>query len=196
MPHRLHWNTPTAGPARLRAWAVPAALSLLMVVLEIVDLAGPLRYEREAILAGQYWRFMTGHLVHLGWAHLLLNLAGFALVWLLFGPLLRAAAWLTAAAASAAAVSAGLLWLAPHLAWYVGFSGVLHGLFVAGTVAAWQAGDRGALLLLAAVAAKLAWEQWQGAAAGTAALVGGAVVIDAHLYGAAGGLLFVLLRRR
>jgi rhomboid family GlyGly-CTERM serine protease len=172
------------------------ALSLLMVALEIVDLAGPLRYARESILAGQFWRIATGHLVHLGWAHLLLNLAAFALVWILFGPLLRAREWLTATAVSAVSVSIGLLWLDPNLAWYAGFSGALHGLFVAGTVAAWRHGDRGALLLLAAVAAKLGWEQWHGATAGTAALIGGAVVVDAHLYGTVGGLLFALLRRR
>jgi rhomboid family GlyGly-CTERM serine protease len=194
MPHRLHWNAPAADPARLRAWALPIALSLLMVVLEIVDLAGPLRYLREAILTGQYWRIVTGHLVHLGWAHLLLNLAGLALVWLLFGPLLRTSTWLATAALSAVTASLGLLWLDPQLTWYAGFSGVLHGLFVAGTLAAWRRGDRGALLLLAALAAKLVWEQWQGAAPGSVALIGGAVVVDAHLYGAVGGLLGALRR--
>ena len=27
-------------------------------------------YDREAVAAGEYWRILTGNLVHLGWMHL------------------------------------------------------------------------------------------------------------------------------
>ena len=43
-----------------------------------------LRYEREAVLQGEYWRLLTGHLVHGTWLHLLLNGAGLGLVAALF----------------------------------------------------------------------------------------------------------------
>ena len=46
-----------------------------------------------------------------------------------------------------------------------------------------------AAAVLLAIAAKLGWEQWGGAMPGTAALAGGSVITEAHLYGAVGGLL-------
>ena len=39
-----------------------------------------LAYRRAAIAQGQIWRLVTGHLVHVGAAHLAWNLAGLALV--------------------------------------------------------------------------------------------------------------------
>ena len=51
-----------------------AALILLAAIGgDTVRLAG--RYEREAVLDGELWRLVTGHLVHLGWSHTVLNLA-------------------------------------------------------------------------------------------------------------------------
>ena len=44
-----------------------------------------LRYERSAILDGELWRLLTGHLVHGNAWHLALNVAGMGLVALLFG---------------------------------------------------------------------------------------------------------------
>ncbi len=149
-----------------------------------------LRYERGAILQGEAWRLLTAHLVHLGPSHLLLNLAGLGLVQLLVGPYLPPRAWWAALLLAGLAVSGGLLLLDPGLRWYVGLSGALHGLLAAGALAAllaggapWEGG-----LLLALLAAKLAWEQLAGPLPGSEAAAGGPVVVDAHLYGALGGL--------
>ena len=100
----------------------------------------------------------------------------------------------TAAAASAAAtggaaalavpISLGLLAAVPALASYVGFSGVAHGLFV---LALWPLavkGDwiaRGCLLYLLG---KLGWEMMFGAAVIDSAWIGGAVIVEAHSFGA------------
>ena len=35
-----------------------------------------LQYDRAALAAGEWWRLVTAHLVHLGWDHLALNVAG------------------------------------------------------------------------------------------------------------------------
>ena len=40
---------------------------------------------RGAMRSGEYWRFLTGHLVHANWAHLGLNLAGLVVLQQLFG---------------------------------------------------------------------------------------------------------------
>jgi len=188
--------------AHIRAWlhrgALPAVVggAALVVHLGGTRAAGALRYERHAVAGGQWWRLFTGQLVHLNGAHLLLNLAGLALVWLLVGRWLRGWRGLVALATSGASVGLGLFLFAPQVAWYVGLSGPLHGLLVAGVVGwlleepTWEAE-----LLLLLLAAKLAWEQGVAPVALTAALVHGPVVVDAHLYGAAGGLVALALYR-
>ncbi len=178
------------------------ALLLSMVMLAVLlALAGDearhaLRYERAAILDGEFWRLVSGHFVHLGWSHLLLNLAGLTLVWLMLGSQFSSAQWLVLTGVSLATISACFLLFEPRLQWYVGLSGLLHGWFAAGAFALSrdrQLSERrfGALLLVL-IALKLAYEQWQGALPMTAKSAGGPVVVDAHLYGALGGLAAAL----
>ena len=173
-------------------WILPGLIAGLAVLLYA---AGPaaleaLRYERGAILAGQAWRLATGHLVHADAPHLAWNLAGLALVWLLFGRDYSVRQWLAILIASTLAVDLGFLLLEPGLAWYVGFSGVLHGCMAAGLVA-WLASGRDlpGVLVAAAFVAKLAWEHFVGPLPFTAATISLPVIYEAHSYGAAGGAL-------
>jgi rhomboid family GlyGly-CTERM serine protease len=152
-----------------------------------------LRYERSAILAGEFWRLATGHLVHSSVAHLLLNLAGLGLIASLFPRDYSLRQWLLILAASAASIDAGLVFYQPQLQWYVGLSGVLHGALAAGAVAWWRHETKLLALALSVIfGAKLAWEQVQGALPFSGDM---AVIVDAHLYGAAGGLVAALLIR-
>lgn len=147
-----------------------------------------LRYERVAVLdAQQYWRLVTAHMVHGSINHSALNLAGLAVVALLFPRHYSIGEWLAILGASAAAIDIGLLWSEPQLAWYVGLSGVLHGALAAGTLAWWRSESKPmALALTAILVGKLAWEQWAGALPLSGDLP---VIVDAHLYGAFGGAL-------
>ena len=179
------------GSPALCGWAWPGALALAAVAVAAEGLAVPLRYERDAIAAGETWRLLTGHLAHLGTAHLVMNLLALGLVWLLVGRAFKAWGWGLAMLIIALGIDAGFWWFAPELEWYVGLSGLLHGLLAAGALAAslqGGSGRRDGLLLLAALAAKLAFEQLGGAVPGSAALAGGPVVVDAHLYGALAGI--------
>jgi rhomboid family GlyGly-CTERM serine protease len=170
------------------------ALLCLAVALGGQGMQELLRYQRDAIAGGEAWRLVTGHLAHLGWSHLWLNLAGLALIWLLVGRAFGNARWLAVFLISALGSSAGLWFMQPDLYWYVGLSGVLHGLLVAGALASWGS-YKDAPILLALVVAKLAWEQWMGPMPGSAAAAGGPVVVAAHLYGAvSGAVAFGLLR--
>jgi len=153
------------------------------------DASPALRYERSNVLAGEWWRVITGQLVHLGFSHLVLNLAGLALIAWVFGPGLRAVQWLVILVASWIAIITGFVWLEPQLAWYVGLSGLLHGLLLGAAVVDHGLGGRVRMLLLAGILLKLAWEQWAGALPMTAEAAGGPVIVDAHLYGGLGGLL-------
>ena len=175
------------------------ALVLLCIGLQAADLELPLRFDREAIAAGELWRLLTGNLVHLGTAHLAMNIAGFLLVIALVWQHYSAGEWLLLMVFSSLCVSSGLYLLNSSIHWYVGFSGTLHGLILAGCLADLKPYPRSAGLLLAMVIGKLGWEQWHGALPGSESVAGGRVVVDAHLYGAIGGALagaVLLLRRR
>lgn len=146
-----------------------------------------LRYERAAVLQGEWWRLVSAHLTHADTYHLLLNLAGLGLLYLLFAGCYSLAGWLAMAAFSAAGVAYGLVFYEPQLDWYLGLSGVLHGLLAAGAVAWWRREPPLlALALSALLVGKLGWEQWQGAWVLAGSLP---VVVNAHLYGALGGAL-------
>lgn len=186
---------PRSPETLLRTHALPLILASLSTFFALIGEPAThwLRYDRLAILHGQWWRVISGNIVHLGWPHLLLNLAGLILVWLLFRQTLTTRSWTFVTLASAAAVGGGLLLFDPALQWYVGLSGVLHGLFAAGLVTALYAGNRGDWLLLALFAAKITWEQLVGTMPGSAEIAGGNVIVDAHLYGAIGGAVTALL---
>lgn len=180
----------------LREWFLPCALALIALMVAIAGdtAAEQLRYEREAILQGELWRLLSGHLAHLGWSHLFLNLAGLGLLWVLLGQAFNPLGWLALLLISSFTISFGLLVLNPLLHWYVGLSGLLHTILLAGAVALTAQREReGAVLLLLAVA-KLAWEQLVGPLPGSEETAGGTVVVDAHLYGAiAGGVLALVV---
>ncbi len=153
-------------------------LLLLGAVLGLGDsVSALLRYDRSAIAAGGWWRLLTAHIVHLDAHHLILNELGLVLVWSLFAQDYDVVEWCAIVLSGALAISSGLWWLSPQVAWYVGASGVLHTVMGAGAanhliVRAW---DR--WLLFLGLTAKLAWEQWGGHSSPL-------VVVDAHLYGA------------
>jgi rhomboid family GlyGly-CTERM serine protease len=146
-----------------------------------------LRYDRDAIAAGEWWRLVTAHVAHLSWSHALLNAAALLLVLQIFRGRVAPAEWWLAAAASWLAIDAGLWWLEPQLAWYAGASGVLHGLFAAGLAGLWRGDERRLAVALAiGLIAKLAFEWWQ---APLSELFAAPVITAAHRYGAAGGLI-------
>ena len=174
-----------------RCWFLAAAAPAITIALELGGdgVRESLAYSREYLASGQLWRLVTGHFVHLGWTHLLLNLGGLALVFWLVGQAFRWRQWLYITGISVAAIDAGFWFLYPELAWYVGLSGLLHGLLAAGLLRGLLSQDRESLILAAFIVAKLAWEQIGGPLPGSEATSGGTVIVDAHLYGAVGGLI-------
>jgi rhomboid family GlyGly-CTERM serine protease len=156
-------------------------LLILDGVLALGDGVGEaLRYDRGAIAAGGWWRLLTAHMVHLDLHHLLLNELGLVLMWSLFAQDYDPIEWCVIVLSGALAISSGLWWLSPRVAWYVGASGVLHSIMAAGCAKhlAERAWDR--WILTACLCAKLAYEQLGGHEPPM-------VVVDAHLYGAAAG---------
>ena len=152
-----------------------------------------LPYERVALADGQWWRLLSGHLVHLGWRHALLNCAGLALLWMLFAREFPPRRWLWIGLLAAASIDAGLWFLQPTVDWYLGASGVLHGAWAAGACAMYRRGDGSGAALLLLLIVKLIYEQQSGASLFDGELP---LVSAAHLYGTLGGLIGALLPRR
>lgn len=173
-----------------RVWPV-LAIGLASFLLELAGDSGRLwgRYDGALALHGEYWRLITGHVVHLGWTHLWPNLTALALMGALFEDLFDATTWWWVAGSAAASIDVGLFLFENDVEWYVGLSGVLHGFVAAGALLALLRGQSIGGLLALGLVAKLTWEQAIGPVAFTAANVGGAVIVAAHLWGAAGGLL-------
>lgn len=176
---------------------LPALLALLAVLVALGGEEARLawRWERAALADGAWWRLFSGQFAHLGLSHLALNLAGLVLVFAVVGEGLAGRDGWLATLASALAVGLGLYWWQPDLAWYVGLSGLLHGLLVAGVLGSRSFRPVETAVWLVLIAAKLAWESWAGELPGTAALAGGPVITAAHLYGALGGALVGVLLR-
>jgi len=175
--------------ADIAAPAVIAAICLLTATLgEPGRLA--LRYDRMALEAGQLWRTLSGHFVHLGLTHTLLNVAGLVLVAALFRRDLGLVDWIGGGLTAACGIAAGLYWMDPQTAWYVGLSGLLHAWFVIGAIGILRSERAFGLVLLCAVAGKLVYEQTVGTMPSTAALAVGPVIVSAHLYGAVAAALY------
>lgn len=188
---------------RWRRWLVPLLIAALCLALSLGGDAGREwgRYDRAGLEAGQLWRLLTAHLVHLGWGHLWPNLLALLLIGGLVEEFLKPREWLTVVTVAALGIDAGLYLFDPEVPWYVGLSGVLHGVVVCGALMMMQAGQfRMGAALASGVAAKLVFEQTYGPVPLTQASVGGAVIVAAHLYGAiSGGLAagaFGMNRRR
>jgi len=172
----------------LKAWLPALTIIAISVLLQAIPGAvDALRYQADAN-SGEPWRLVTGHWVHLGWMHLVLNAAGIALLAILFAPELKPVDWIATMTLMPLAISLGFMLRNPQLQWYVGLSGVLHGLMFTGCLLLWQTQKRMAAMIAIVVIAKIAHEQWAGAESGTEQLISGNIVVDAHLYGALAGL--------
>lgn len=182
---------------RHTGWLPALALTTTAIVIAISGptLQAALRYERETILDLQWWRLLTGNFVHLSAMHLVLNLIGLGLIFSLFRTAFTSAAWFAVILVCCMSVGLGLLWFQPQVHWYVGLSGMLHGVFAAGALAVRHTQPRWSALCLTGLAIKIAIEQIAADPWGTASLTGGPVIASAHLYGALGGLIGLAWRR-
>ncbi len=180
----------------MKTWLLAALIAAACLAFQVLDLAVPLRFGRAEILeSGQWWRILTGNLVHLGYPHLLLNLAGLGMITLLLAHALTATQWAFTGIISMLGVGFGLLIFDPHLVWYVGLSGALYGLLLGGAIAEFRNHKPIACLIGAYTIGKVTWEQIYGAVESSEKITGGNVIVNAHLYGMlAGGLAVLLIR--
>ena len=185
--------TPTGNLQRLlvRHWPVLVVLAVCFMLACLGETGRlALRYDRAAILHGEPWRLVTGSFVHLGAGHLAEDMAGLLLLWLLCGDAWRGWRMLALTLWGSFTVGLGLLLGDPGIGWYVGISGALDCLWAAGSLELIRRRDHFGWMLMGLLVIKLAYEQTLGPLPLSVAGTGGAVIVDAHLYGALGGALW------
>lgn len=167
-------------------------ISLLSIIAYFFDaqISSIFVYQHDLITQGQLWRLLSGHFFHTNGVHLLLNLSGLLLLWALHGHFYTIKNYSLLFLSSAIICSLGLYFLSPNIQQYVGLSGVLHGIFVFGAIKDIADNDKTGYFLFIGVWLKVAHEQYYGASQDVASLIEANVAIDAHLWGAVGGLLF------
>jgi rhomboid family GlyGly-CTERM serine protease len=173
---------------RLSAWSLLGLAALALVLLDPPGhpLRALLMYTRASLEGGEVWRLLTAHVVHQDLRHALLNVGGLGLLWLLFRDVARARTWLLVAGITALSIDAGLYVAEPGVEWYLGASGVLHGVWAAGGIFTLGHARLEGAVTLGALLLKLILEQALGPLSG--ADEGLVVVTAAHAYGALGGL--------
>lgn len=172
-------------------------LALLMLLLAMLPetMQQVLQYQRGTIGNGQLWRLFSGHLLHSNHWHLVMNLAGLLLAMLLHGHYYRALTLCWQWPFCALLISLALYFYSADMAIYVGLSGLLHSMLTLGALRDIELHITSGWLLLAALLAKVGWEQWQGPDAQLAQLIEASVATEAHLYGVAAGLVAAALAR-
>jgi rhomboid family GlyGly-CTERM serine protease len=175
----------------LRAWWLPGLAVLIAVLLALTGDWGRelFRYDRLAISSGELWRLISGHFVHLGWSHFALNTVGLVLISFLVAARFSAIQWLLITLLIIVGIDLGFWILEPQLGWYVGLSGVLHGLLAAGVASGMRDGHSDSWIIGGLLVIKIIYEQLVGPVPGSEGTSGGDVVVAAHLYGAIAGAL-------
>lgn len=93
-------------------------------------------------------------------------------------------------------IGCALFFLDSDIIWYVGFSGVLHGLFSYGVMNDIYHKDKWGYLLGLGLLVKVAYEQFFGAEQTTIELIDAPILVNAHLYGMLAGIIYYLLSRK
>ncbi len=180
---------------RLPQLAMALLIAALLFIFTQAELLASWRFDRflfdqQPILA------LSHAFVHLNAQHLMLNISGLVFIYLIFPSAFKSLLWIIALAASAVASAYGIFYYSPETEWLVGLSGALHGLFVYAALR-----SRASIAWLVAIIIKLVIEQMpdlmptNNLTQMTEQFINNPVIVDAHLWGAAGGLLFFFVAR-
>lgn len=176
----------------VRRYWLALLIMLICGIFQLVGLKPVLQFDRIAIEQGEFWRALSANFVHLGAGHYWMNMGALGLMWLMFYQRLCWREWTYVILMSSFFVFLGVWFFEPNLIYYVGLSGTLHGIMCAGVMREWSHDRYFAAVVGAMTCAKLCYEQFYGALPGSENSAGGRVIVDAHLFGALGGIVGVL----
>ena len=151
---------------------------------------------RAGVLEGEFWRVLSGHLIHLNWQHLGLNIVGLVLCQFLFR--LPWQHLLGAAIVTAVVISCGLYFFTNY-GYYLGLSGVLHTWLMVGALITLTSTQEKNLQILAGavivlVTGKVVFEQLMSPDVASRAFleqfINSHIVTEAHFLGLVAGIFY------
>ncbi|MCW8994351.1 MAG: rhombosortase [Psychromonas sp.] len=181
----------------MRSLIIETALIILLTA--VIYLLEPqtsqlLAYYHTGIAQFELWRLITATFCHSNFNHLLMNLFGLVITLALFIDTFKLIKIFPIVIFNSIFISCTLFFFEPQVIWYVGLSGVLHGLFSYGVCADIANKDRWGYLLGSGFIIKIIYEQIYGAAQSTIDLINAPVLVNAHLYGALAGIVFFAIK--
>lgn len=158
---------------------------LALSIMALLQLIGPeyFRFQSDWLNEGDWWRLLSGHWVHVGWIHLLLNALGLIICVTITTPNWSLKYWFLLTSILGIGISLLFTWRHPDLNWYVGFSGVLFGLYLLAALRLYRRDRLIAMLVVMAISGKVLSEQIGSFDFTSAELIGAPVIVEAHLYG-------------
>ncbi len=178
----------------ISAWVFTLAVLVVMAISQLLDIRD-LRYQPSWWTESEYWRGFTAHWVHTNWQHLILNATGLILCMTIASPKWPVWRWVVYNMYLAIGISTLFTLRNPELDWYVGYSGILFGIYLLAADNLYRRNRAIALLLGTAIVIKVVLEQFSDIRIGGGDLIGIPVIIDAHLYGLLLGLSIALAQR-
>jgi len=172
--------------------------ALIILIAAVIYLFDPqasqlLAYYHTGIKQFELWRLISATFCHTNFNHLLMNAFGLIITLALFIDTFKSIKIYPIIIFNSLFIGAALFFFEPDVIWYVGLSGVLHGLFSYGVAADISNKDRWGYLLGAGFIIKIIYEQVYGAQQSTIDLIGAPVLVNAHLYGAFSGVIFYFI---
>jgi len=175
-------------------WYFVAGMLLLMVVLQLLG-QKLFRYQFDWYQSGHYWRLLSAHWAHTNWIHFLLNATGLILCMSIASPGWTIIRWLSYQLILALGISFLFTLFNPELNWYLGYSGVLYGIFLLAAIDLYPRDRLIGFLLGAAIVIKITLEQTSDINLTSSDIIGSPVIVDAHFYGVVLAAAIALLNR-
>ncbi|RLT95321.1 MAG: rhombosortase [Ketobacter sp.] len=179
-----------------RQWWFSVAVMLLICLTTLLPASTihDLALVHDKVSDGEFWRIISSQFVHLGFNHTVLNLVGYLIVSASFREDITPTEEMTALGICALGVGMGIYLFNPEIGWYVGLSGAIYGILTHYLIIGWRRSAILSAFFGLYLIGKFVYEQLiAGPDTVTADLIGGAVAIDSHLYGAITGLVTGLI---